>query len=89
MMVLVAHTLLMVALLLGVVRLLRGPTLADRIIALDILYAAAVAWGALVALDTGRVLYFDVALGIALTGFIATLAWARLAERLDDGEDRQ
>lgn len=31
MMVLVAHTLLMVALLLGVVRLLRGPTLADRI----------------------------------------------------------
>lgn len=65
---------------LGVVRFVRGPADADRIVALDILFSAAVALCALAALYTGRVLFLDIAIGVVLSGFVATLAWARLVE---------
>ena len=65
---------------LGVVRFVRGPSDADRIIALDVLFAAAVALCAAAALSTQRVLFLDIAIGVALVGFVATLAWARLVE---------
>jgi multicomponent Na+:H+ antiporter subunit F len=66
---------------LGVLRFVRGPCDADRIVALDILFSAAVALCALAALYTRRVLFLDVAIGVTLIGFVATLAWARLVER--------
>ncbi len=65
---------------LAVLRFIRGPTDADRIIALDILFAAAVALCALAALYTQRMLFLEVAIGVALIGFVSTLAWARLVE---------
>ncbi len=65
---------------LGIVRFVRGPADADRIIALDVLFAAAVALCAAAALYTQRVLFLDIAIGVALVGFVATLAWARLVE---------
>lgn len=65
---------------LGVVRFVRGPSDADRIIALDILFSAAVALCALAALYSGRVLFLDIAIGVVLIGFVATLAWARLVD---------
>lgn len=71
---------LLLGVALGVLRFVRGPTQADRIVAIDILFAAAVALCAAAALYTGRVLFLDIAIGVALTGFIATLAWARLVE---------
>ncbi len=66
---------------LGAVRFVRGPADADRVIALDILFSAAVALCALAALATGRVLFLDIAIGVVLIGFVATLAWARLVEK--------
>lgn len=69
-----------VCIALGVVRVVRGPTDADRIIALDILFAAAVALCAAAALHTQRVLFLDIAIGVALIGFVTTVAWARLVE---------
>ena len=66
---------------LGALRFVRGPTDADRIVAVDILFSAAVALCAAAALATGRVLFLDIAIGVALTGFVATLAWARVVER--------
>lgn len=69
-----------VCIALGTVRFVRGPTDADRIIALDILFSAAVALCAAAALYTQRVLFLDIAIGVALIGFITTLAWARLVE---------
>lgn len=71
---------------LGVVRFVRGPADADRIIALDILFSAAVALCALAALYTRRVLFLDVAIGVVLIGFVATLAWARLVEMRGQGQ---
>lgn len=65
------------AALLGFYRLLRGPTPADRVVALDLLFAVAVLVGIAAALITGSTAFLDVALGLALVGFVGTLAWAR------------
>jgi multicomponent Na+:H+ antiporter subunit F len=43
-------------------------------------FFAAVAMCALAALATRRVLFLDIAIGLILIGFVATLAWARLVE---------
>jgi len=58
-------------------RLLRGPTRADRLVALDLLFTLAVAACLLAALASGSSAFLDVAIGLALTGFVATLAWSR------------
>ncbi|MBK6973955.1 MAG: cation:proton antiporter [Sterolibacteriaceae bacterium] len=77
------------ALALGVLRFLRGPDDADRVIALDILFAAAIGLCVAAALASGRVLFLDVAIGLALVGFVATVAWARMIERhAGDREER-
>lgn len=69
-------------------RLLAGPTQADRVIALDVVAAASVALAAAAALATGRALFLDVAIGFAIVGFVATIAWARLIEETPREEDR-
>jgi len=62
-------------------RLLRGPSLADRVIALDMLGLIAVAVAALTAAITRHHAFFDVAFGFALLGFLTTVAFAGLLER--------
>ncbi len=74
----------LMAVALAVLRFVRGPSDTDRIIALDILFAAAIALCAAAALHTQRMLFLDIAIGVALVGFVATLAWARLVERQAD-----
>lgn len=71
------------AFLLAFSRLLRGPTLADRILALDTLHV-----NALVVLLVGGVqfrstLYFEAALVIAMLGFVATVALSKFLLRGD------
>ena len=65
---------------LGCYRLLKGPRQADRVVALDVLFAAAVLFCIAAALVTGRTALLDIAIGLALVGFAGTLAWARLIE---------
>lgn len=69
---------------LGVIRFVTGPADADRVVAIDILFSAAVAMCALAALATRRVLFLDIAIGVVLIGFVATLAWSRLVEMRGD-----
>ena len=71
----------LLALALATVRLLKGPTSADRIVALDIFLAASVALCVAASLATGRTVFLDVAIGLAVVGFVATIGWARLVER--------
>ena len=66
-----------VALLLAGWRLLRGPTLADRILALDTLYVNSVALLVLIGIYFGTSRYFEAALIIAMIGFVSTVALAR------------
>ncbi|RUT31030.1 cation:proton antiporter [Arsenicitalea aurantiaca] len=66
-----------IALLLVLVRLILGPTLADRILALDTLTTVALGFIGAIALRTGYFLYLDIAVSLALVGFLATVAFAR------------
>jgi multicomponent K+:H+ antiporter subunit F len=67
---------LALALALSTWRLLRGPSLADRILALDTLYINALALLITAGLWLGSTLYFEVALLIGLFGFIGTVVLA-------------
>lgn len=62
-------------------RIIRGPTHADRIVALDIFLAGAVALCVAASIATGRTVFLDVAIGLALVGFVATVGWARLVDQ--------
>lgn len=64
--------------LMGAFRLLAGPTQTDRVVGLDVLFAAAIVMSLCAAWASGRTVFVDVAIGLALVGFIATLAWARM-----------
>lgn len=64
-------------------RLLRGPTLPDRILALDTLTINAVALAVLYGLRAGSTLAFEAALIVALLGFVSTVALARFVSRGD------
>lgn len=68
---------LALSLLLTVWRAIKGPTLPDRIVALDMLVAIAIGFIAALALKTGFYLYIDIAISLGLVGFLATVALAR------------
>lgn len=68
---------LSLGLLLTVVRILRGPTLPDRVLALDMLVAIAIGFIAVIAIRSGFNLYIDIAIALGLVGFLATVAFAR------------
>lgn len=64
-------------------RLLRGPSAADRVLALDTLYVNVVAFVVLLGIRQGTGLYFEAALMIALLGFVSTVALGRYLQRGD------
>jgi multicomponent K+:H+ antiporter subunit F len=81
--VLVAMTLLGVALVLNAWRLFRGPDATDRVLALDTLYINAAAVIVLYGVYIGRPDFFEAALLIALLGFVSTMALAKFLLRGD------
>ena len=68
---------------LAFVRLLRGPGAADRILALDTLYINALALLVLLGVTFGTFAYFEVALVIALLGFVGTACLSKYVSRGD------
>lgn len=71
------------ALLLAVARLVRGPSLPDRALALDTLYINAIALIILYGIWQGTELFFEIALLIAVLGFVSTVAVAKYMLRGD------
>ena len=69
----VAIAIVAVAMLLSLYRLLRGPGVPDRILALDTLYINTIAALILFGMRVGSVLYFEAALVIAMLGFVGTV----------------
>lgn len=63
-------------------RLLRGPDLCDRILALDTLYIDALALFVVLGIQQESALAFEAAVLIALLGFVGTVALARHAARV-------
>lgn len=73
----IALVLLGLAMIGAVVRIIVGPTLADRILGLDTITVLAVGIIGVFAIRTGLSLYADIAIGVALVGFLSTVAFAR------------
>ena len=77
----IVYTMLSAALFLAFVRLARGPSLPDRVVALDLTAVTAVGIIAAYAMDVGQRAFLDAALVVALIGFLGTVAFARYVER--------
>jgi multicomponent K+:H+ antiporter subunit F len=71
------------ALVFAAFRLLRGPSLPDRILALDTLYINALALLVLLGIRYDTTLYFEAALTVALLGFAGTVALSKYLIRGD------
>lgn len=71
------------ALLLNLVRLVRGPDPADRILALDTMYINTIALLIVYGIHAGLAIFFEAALLIALMGFISTVALCKYLLRGD------
>ena len=69
------------AIVLAAIRLARGPSLPDRILALDTLYVNAMALLILGGVLNDTALYFEAALIISALGFIGTVAMAKFLLR--------
>ena len=62
------------------IRMFKGPTAADRIVALDLVTILLVAISSLLALQLDNSAYLDLGLALALIGFLATVGFARYLE---------
>lgn len=70
-----------VAMILAMVRLLRGPSLADRVIALDLIAALAVAVISVYAIYTDQPMLLRAGIVVALVIFVGTVAFAMYLEK--------
>lgn len=81
MIVTVVYALLAIAAALAVARMFLGPTLADRIIALDVLLVSLMMAIAVDAANRGTDTWLNLLVVIAIIGFTATVALTRYIER--------
>ncbi len=72
--------LIMLAVLLCFLRICIGPTLADRVVALDLIVNMVISWIAIYSVITGRPIYIDVIIAMALIIFLGTVSFARFIE---------
>lgn len=79
--VVVVFGLLILAFLLAFVRLVRGPSLPDRVVALDLMASLATGFIATYAVATDEPLYVDLAVVLALIAFLGTVAFAHFIEK--------
>jgi multicomponent Na+:H+ antiporter subunit F len=77
----VAPTMLAVAAALTFVRLAKGPSLPDRVIAIDLIGVLLVCLLVVMAGVTAQQAFLDVAMVVALICFVGTVAYARYIER--------
>ncbi len=73
----VAFGMLILSFFLTVYRLVRGPSLADRVLSLDFLFTLGMTFIAIFVISSQRFVYLDIAIALGLVGFLATVAYAR------------
>jgi multicomponent Na+:H+ antiporter subunit F len=76
-----ALVLLLISIVLALVRLIKGPDAADRIVALDLMSMLIVAFLAIESIYAGETSFLDVAIAYALIAFLGTVALARFLMR--------
>ena len=77
----VTIAMVVLAAILNVYRLIKGPDAPDRVLALDTLYINAIALIVLLGITLGTRLYLEAALLIAVMGFVGTVAMAKYLKR--------
>ncbi len=77
----VATVILAAGMITAFIRLVRGPTLPDRVVALDLIATMAIGALALISMKTGEKILLDVALAIAVITFLGTVALAISLEK--------
>lgn len=77
----IAMFMLSLAMILAFIRLVIGPTLPDRVVALDLIAILAVGIIADYDIATNDTVFLDVAVVLALIAFLSTVAFARYVER--------
>lgn len=75
-----AQILVILSIMIGFVRLARGPSLPDRIIALDMMTVSIATFCAIFAISRNDSMFLDIVVVLGLVGFLATVAMARFAE---------
>lgn len=76
-----AQMMLGLAMTCAVYRMVAGPRAQDRVLGLDTFYMNAMLMLLTFGVQTGRTLYFEAALVIALLGFVGTVALAKFLMR--------
>ena len=78
-----AMAIVVLAMALNTWRLMKGPALVDRILALDTLYINSIALLVLLGMQRATAMYFEAALLIALLGFVGTVVLSKFLLRGD------
>lgn len=81
MIIYILYGLLIVSMFLALARLVRGPSLPDRVVALDLIAITAVGFIGVYAVDTKQPIYIDEAMVLALIAFLGTSAFAHFIEK--------
>ena len=77
----VCFAMLSLALVLAFIRMARGPSVADRIVALDLMAILSVGIIMLYDVATSLPVFLDAAIVLALVGFAGTIGFAKYLER--------
>ena len=77
----ISFILVMLGIVGGFIRLVKGPSLPDRVVALDMMTVLIVSFCGLYAIQSEVTAFVDVAIVVAVIGFLSTVALARYVER--------
>jgi multicomponent Na+:H+ antiporter subunit F len=76
-----ALVMISVAIAMAFLRVVRGPTLPDRVVAVDLIGVSSVGLMLVASAVSGERAFLDAAVVVALLGFLGTIAYARYAEK--------
>lgn len=76
----VVYLMLSLSLLFAFLRLAKGPSLPDRVVALELIASIVAGFIGVHAIDTGVSSYLDIAIVLALTAFLAAIGFARFIQ---------
>ncbi|WP_404471211.1 pH regulation protein F [Vreelandella venusta] len=79
--IVISQIIMGITLILTFVRVVRGPSLPDRVVALELFSTTVVGLVGVYAIQSGVASFLDAAIVIALMGFLAAIGFARFLER--------
>jgi multicomponent Na+:H+ antiporter subunit F len=85
----ITYWMMLIAVFFSLIRLVIGPTLPDRVVALDLIAVLTVGIIGLVSISTEETAFLDVGIALALVSFLGTIAFARYVEETEVKTDEE